>query len=391
MNFKLKLDYQIFLYIILLFIISCFFIYSSTSVSGQYAGSSSFVIKQFIFFIIGMLGMIIISKMEINHLKYISIALYCTLIISFLGLLFLPESIVRPINNARAWYQVPFIGTFQPSEFFKFPLLILTSWIIVRHIEEKRYENNAFNTLFLVFKILLLTIPPMILVYKQPDTGMIMLYMAMLFPLLFFLNIPKKILAIIMSIPPLIIGSLAFCYYYYQDFFFFFLLSVLSPHQISRINGWLDPFNYGDSAYQTRQAILAIGSGEIFGKGYLKNDVYIPEKHTDFIFANIAEEIGFVGGAIVLILYFVLLYRFVIITIKAGDLFSYLVSVGIISLLTFQVFQNVGMNIGLLPVTGITLPFLSYGGSSLISNMLLVGILLAINNSINKSIFSDDD
>ena len=133
--------------------------------------------------------------------------------------------------------------------------------------------------------------------------------------------------------------------------------------------------------------MLAIGSGEIAGKGYQGNDVYVPEKHTDFIFSTIAEETGFIGGGLVILLYFLLLYRLVILVMTANTTFAYMAGAGIIGLLTFQIFQNIGMTLGLLPVTGVTLPFLSYGGSSLLSNFLLLGVILALQKEEEQYFF----
>ena len=123
----------------------------------------------------------------------------------------------------------------------------------------------------------------------------------------------------------------------------------------------------------------------------MHNNVYIPEKHTDFIFSNIAEETGFVGASIVLIILFLIIFRFVQISLHANTQFTILLTSGIVSLFTFQVFQNVGMTMGLLPVTGVTLPFLSYGGSSLLSNMLLVGIIISIKHSYADFMFKTEE
>ncbi|WP_146550855.1 FtsW/RodA/SpoVE family cell cycle protein [Rummeliibacillus suwonensis] len=377
---KIKLDHQIVIYIIFLFIISCFFIYSSSLKSGQYGGAVNFVYKQIFFYIIGFVSMIIISKLDLEQLKAVSFFIYIVIFILLIGLIFAPESIARPINNAKAWYQIPFIGSFQPSEFLKFSFLILTSWIIVTH--NKKYNVHKLKTdSLLLGKVALLTLPPMLLVYIQPDTGMIMLYVSMLLPMLFFSGIQRKILIFILSIPISIFSFILSCYIFFNKFYQDKILGSLSPHQISRINGWLDPFNYGDSAYQTKQGLLAIGTGQVYGKGFMHNNVYVPEKHTDFIFSNIAEETGFIGASIVLVILFLIILRFVQISLNANTQFTILLTSGIVSLFTFQVFQNVGMTVGLLPVTGVTLPFLSYGGSSLLSNMMLVGIMMSIKNS----------
>ena len=368
------IDSYIVLYIGLLGVISCVFIYSSTEVFAQYAGS--FVVKQILFYIIGFVLMIGIGLLHVEHLKKFSWIFYVLIVLLLIGLIFAPENIARPINQAKAWYQVKYIGTFQPSEFLKFAFVLVVAKMIDRHYTKTDKQSLASDCM-LLSKIAIVTIPPMILVYIQPDTGMLLLYFALLIPMIYFSPISKKILISIAAIPVTIAISVVITYFQYPDFFQEQIVERLSPHQVSRVNGWLQPFEYEDSAYQTRQGILAIGSGELTGKGFLGNDVYVPEKHTDFIFATIAEETGFIGGTIVILLYFLLLYRLVLIIIKVKSVFSYTAGAGIVGLLTFQICQNIGMTLGLLPVTGVTLPFLSYGGSSLLSNFMLIGLLFA--------------
>mgnify|MGYP003439498098 FL=1 len=368
------IDSYILLYIGLLGAISCVFIYSSTEIFAQYAGS--FVVKQILFYIIGFVLMIGIGLLHVEHLKKFSWIFYVLIVLLLIGLIFAPENIARPINQAKAWYQVKYIGTFQPSEFLKFAFVLVVAKMIDTHYTKIDKQSLASDCM-LLSKIAIVTIPPMILVYKQPDTGMLLLYFALLIPMIYFSPISKKILVSIAAIPVTIVISVVITYFQYHDFFQEQIVERLSPHQVSRVNGWLQPFEYEDSAYQTRQGILAIGSGELTGKGFLGNDVYVPEKHTDFIFATIAEETGFIGGTIVILLYFLLLYRLVLIIIKVKSVFSYAAGAGIVGLLTFQICQNIGMTLGLLPVTGVTLPFLSYGGSSLLSNFMLIGLLFA--------------
>lgn len=387
---KIKVDSKIVIILILLCIISCTFIYTAVAGSSQYGNPKGYIIKQLAFFVLGLIAMVAIAQTDVSKLKTLGLGMYITIFALLLFLIVAPDSIAHPVNNAKSWYQIPVIGTFQPSEFMKFAMLILTAHIIVKHTD--RYPVKSLKKDFLLIgKILLLVVPPTLVVYKQPDTGMIMLYFAMIFPMLFFSKISKKILVPILALPISILAVFAYIYVFMNDFFQNTLVNMLSPHQQSRIRGWLDPFSYGDSAYQTKQGLLAIGSGKELGKGLAGNDVYIPEKQTDFIFANIAEEVGFIGASIVLIILFLLIFRFVQISLANKTQFTTLLTAGIISLLTFQIFQNVGMTMGLLPVTGVTLPFLSYGGSSLLSNMLLVGIMAAIQNENGDYMFTTKD
>lgn len=379
-----KLDKSLVISLSLLGIISCLFVHSSSTVFEQY--SSSFIIKQLFYYLIGFLVMYGVAMLDIEQLQKIGWPFYWAMVLLTFGLFIAPESIARTVNEAKRWYQIPVLGSFQPSEFLKFALLIVVSKVIVAHRE--KYVRPTFLTdMRLLFIIAVITLPPTLAVYKQPDTGMTMIYMSMIIPMIFFSGIQKKLLIIFTAIPVSILSVVVILYVKFNAFFTDKILNKLSGHQISRIYGWLQPNEHPDSSYQTRQGFSAIGSGQFTGKGYMKNNVYVVEKHTDFIFANIAEEVGFIGGAFVIALLFFVIYRIVLITVEAKDPFMTLMGAGISSLLAFQITQNVGMTIGLLPVTGMTLPFLSYGGSSLISNFMLIGIVMIIYNSYSGYMF----
>lgn len=379
-----KLDKSLVISLSLLGIISCLFVHSSSTVFEQY--TSSFIIKQFFYYLIGFLAMYGVATLDIEQLKKIGWPFYWAMVLLTFALFISPESIARTVNEAKRWYQIPVLGSFQPSEFLKFALLIVVSKVIVAHRE--KYVRPTFLTdMRLLFIIAVITLPPTLAVYKQPDTGMAMIYMSMIIPMIFFSGIQKKLLIIFTAIPVSILSVVVILYVKFNEFFTDKILNKLSGHQISRIHGWLQPNEHPDSSYQTRQGFSAIGSGQFTGKGYMQNNVYVVEKHTDFIFANIAEEAGFIGGAFVIALLFFVIYRIVLITVEAKDLFMTLMGAGISSLLAFQITQNIGMTIGLLPVTGMTLPFLSYGGSSLISNFMLMGIVMIIYNSYSGYMF----
>ncbi|MGE7998652.1 FtsW/RodA/SpoVE family cell cycle protein [Lysinibacillus sp. NPDC093190] len=379
-----KLDKSLVISLALLGIISCLFVHSSSTVFEQY--TSSFIIKQFFYYLIGFLVMYGVATLDIEQLKKIGWPFYWVMVLLTFALFISPESIARTVNEAKRWYQIPVLGSFQPSEFLKFALLIVVSKIIVAHRE--KYVRPTFLTdMRLLFIIAVITLPPTLAVYKQPDTGMAMIYMSMIIPMIFFSGIQKKLLIIFTAIPVSILSVVAILYVKFNEFFTDKILNKLSGHQISRIYGWLQPNEHPDSSYQTRQGFSAIGSGQFTGKGYMNNNVYVVEKHTDFIFANIAEEVGFIGAAFVITLLFFVIYRIVLITVEAKDPFMTLMGAGISSLLAFQITQNIGMTIGLLPVTGMTLPFLSYGGSSLISNFMLMGIVMIIYNSYSGYMF----
>ncbi len=233
----------------------------------------------------------------------------------------------------------------------------------------------------------MVTIIPSLFVYQQPDTGMVVLYLAGSTTVLFLSGLHKKILAAAAAVPTVAIAIFIYVYFLHPHVFYDQLIPILKPHQQERILGWLSPNEYADHAYQTKKAMLAVGSGELKGNGIGNGTVYIPEKHTDFIFATIAEEGGFMVASLVISLFFLLLYRMAVIGDKAESPFGQYVCFGLLMMYGLQIFQNIGMTVGLMPVKGISLPLLSYGGSSLLSNMIFLGIILSIRKPYQKYMF----
>jgi cell division protein FtsW (lipid II flippase) len=298
----------------------------------------------------------------------------------------MPTSVAPSILGAKRWYSFPLLGSIQPSEFFKIALLLFGSQLAYRH-NHFYLERTSWTDCLLIGKVLLVTVIPSLFVYQQPDTGMVVLYLAGSATVLFLSGINKKILAAAVIIPAAAITFLMYIYFQHPSVFFEQLVPLLKPHQQERILGWLSPDEYTDNAYQTKKAILAVGSGELKGNGIGHNKVYIPEKHTDFIFATIAEEGGFIAASLIIVLFFLLLYQMAIIGQKAETSFEQYVCFGLMVMYCLQIFQNIGMTIGIMPVKGISLPLLSYGGSSLFSNMIFLGIILSIRKPYRKYMF----
>ncbi|MGZ7147938.1 FtsW/RodA/SpoVE family cell cycle protein [Bacillus sp. BC08] len=380
-----NLDKKLLLILCMFCIISITAIYSSQQ-TGQY-GSTNFALQQGRNYIIGFVLLIIVASIDWDQWQKLSWPLYIVGFASIVILKILPESTFTPVKlGAKRWFQFPVIGQIQPSEFFKIALIIFVANLVVKH--NAQFMIRTFKTdLLLVGKIMLASIPPIVLVYKQPDTGMVFLYAAAIASIIFISGIQKKLIAILTVIPVTILSTLIFIYVRYPDFFFNELVIKLKDHQQSRIKGWLNPVENVDQGYQTQQSLLAVGSGELHGKGFSQGSVYIPEKHTDFIFATIAEEGGFIIASFVILVLLLLIYRITIIAHSAESLFGTLLCAGAISVLTLQIFQNIGMIVGMMPVKGIALPFLSYGGSSLFSNMIMMGLILSVHKSYKKYMF----
>ena len=165
----------------------------------------------------------------------------------------------------------------------------------------------------------------------------------------------------------------------------------VDPYQFKRIDSWLDPQSYSqDAGMQLLRSLLAIGSGQTAGKGFGNREVYMPESHSDFIFSTIGEEFGFIGGSIVIILFFILIFQLTRTGLETKNQFYSYLCTGVIAMMSFHAFQNIGMTIQLLPITGIPLPFISYGGSSLLSNMIAMGMILSIRYHYKQYMFSSE-
>lgn len=381
-----KLDGFILLILFAFFILSLVFIYSSTK-SGGY-GTQNFALKQGINYIIGFIILLLIARLDIDQIQRLAWPLYIISFISLIVLKYSPASIAPMILGAKRWFSIPVLGSIQPSEYFKIALIILVASLITKH--NIMYPVKTMKTdLWLISKVFLVTLPPSIIVYIQPDTGMVFLYFFAVVSMLYLSGIQRKMVAIFVIVPLVIMGVLVYLYYYQPDVIFKQLIPMLSPHQQQRIIGWLNPAGNSNDAYQTQRSLLAVGSGETFGKGILQGNVYVPEKYTDFIFSTAAEETGFFGASFVIILFFMLIYRIIGTGHESETGFGAYICTGIAFSMAVQIFQNIGMVVGLMPVKGISLPFLTYGGSSLFSSMISMGIILSIRKTFGLYMFKN--
>ncbi|TDL73903.1 rod shape-determining protein RodA [Rhodococcus qingshengii] len=381
-NTTSKLDYSLVFILILLFLASCASIYSAQA-SGQY--DSNFLIKQIIFYGIGCGIIAAVIRLDSDQLKKLTWYAYGVGIFLLILLIIAPESIAPVINGAKNWFKVPGIGSLQPSEFVKIFIILALAKVIEDH-----HQKNAVKTIatdfWLLIKLGIVTMVPLILIIKQ-DLGTSLVFLAILLGMIFISGITWKLLVPIFSIGTALISVI----------FYFVLLKPeilekylgVKQYQFSRIYSWLDPYNFQSSAgYQLTRSLLAIGSGQTGGKGYGNREVYLPESHTDFIFSVVGEEYGFIGASVLVSLFFLLIYHITKVGMETKNNFYTYICVGVISMITFHVFQNIGMTIGVLPITGIPLPFISYGGSSLMGNMLGLGLIFSIRYHYKKYMFS---
>ncbi|NAN68218.1 rod shape-determining protein RodA [Staphylococcus epidermidis] len=372
-NWLRKVDWILVLVISLLALTSVILI-SSAMGGGQY--SANFSIRQIIYYIFGAIIsflIMIISPKKIKNNTYILYSIFCVLLI---GLLILPETSITPIiNGAKSWYSFGPISI-QPSEFMKIILILALAKTISKH-NQFTFNKSFQSDLMLFFKILGVSIIPMALILLQNDLGTTLVLCAIIAGVMLVSGITWRILAPLFIVA-FVSGSSIILAIIYKPSLIENLLGI-KMYQMGRINSWLDPYSYSSGdGYHLTESLKAIGSGQLLGKGYNHGEVYIPENHTDFIFSVIGEEMGFIGSVLLILLFLFLIFHLIRLASKIDSQFNKVFIIGYVSLIVFHVLQNIGMTVQLLPITGIPLPFISYGGSSLWSLMTGIGVVLSI-------------
>ncbi|MFY9113889.1 MAG: rod shape-determining protein RodA, partial [Dethiobacteria bacterium] len=315
-----------------------------------------FVKRQAIWLGAGLIGIIFISLID-----YINFSSWARYIYVINLLLLVAVLVVGRGDNVKRWIDLGFIDI-QPSEYAKLTLII----ILARLLSEK--EGQLGKRFSASIPALIYTAVLTALIFLQPDLGTAMVIVAILLGLLYVAGINLKYLFYMLGS-----GAVAF------PFLWMFLEGYQKKRLMIFLNPEMDPLGYG---YQLMQSIIAVGSGSIWGKGLFEGTQvrlnYLPEQHTDFIFAVLGEELGFIGAVGLLFLFFLLIYRILWIGSQSKDVFGSLICSGVAIMLSFHVLVNIGMTIGIMPVTGLPLPFISYGGNSLLINFLAIGLVLNI-------------
>lgn len=379
------LNYNIIFILILLCCISCVAIYSA-QLTGQY--KDNFVMQQLIWYAVGIGIIVFVMRLDTEQFYRLSWYLYGISLFILLVLVVSPNSIAPMRNGAKSWFVIPGLGSIQPSEFMKMTLIIALSRVCVVHNEKFRVRTIN-SDIKLLLKIFIFTLIPIGLIMLQPDMGTALVLIAIFLGMVFISGINWKILTAVFGTVGVIFATAFYMVLYHAQFLKDYF--GVKDHQFNRIYSWLKPEEYASSlSYNYMKTVTAIGSGSVSGKGFGQGVVYVPEKHSDFIFGAIGEDFGFIGSSIVISIFMLLIYNIVSIVLRSKDDFSKYICTGIISYIVFHVFQNIGMDVGILPITGIPLPFISYGGSSLMGSMLAMGIILKISSETDSFMFSND-
>jgi rod shape determining protein RodA len=369
--------------LLLLCFISCLGIKSATPLITK-GNPSTYWLKQLIFYVMSFTLMIIVFKISNDRIYSSMWIIYSILIILLVGLAiehFLHTRLgiqivpmAKYAGGATSWYKLPGFDL-QPSEFMKIILVVVMADIVDKH-NTKYLVHNLHNDCLLIGKILAVSMPPCILVYLQNDAGVTMIMLASVAFIIFISGIQAGWFIIGGIIIAAVLGVMVYIFLYEHDLF---ANLMGGDHKLGRFYGWIDPEGtYGDQGYQLFNALLSYGTAGLWGHGMETALINLPEAQTDFIFAVIALSFGFAGGGFTILVICILDILLIRIGFKSKNNRDKYFTAGIFGLLIFQQVWNIGMVLGLFPITGITLPFLSYGGSSLLSYMIAMGIFLDI-------------
>ena len=378
-SFDSRVDYSLILPVFCLLVIGVVAIY--IAVSHDYPNNVWPILGQQLAWIaLGIIFSFVVMFFNTKFLWQSTPYLYgLGLALMVLPLVFYNPSLVAA-TGAKNWVSIGGYTLFQPSECMKISYILMLAYVIVTFT--KKYKDQA-RTIGLDFLLILwmivFTIPVLVLLALQSDLGTAMVFVAIFAGLVLLSGVSWKIIIpVFVTVVSAITGFLAI--FITKDGRAFMHQLGMPTYQINRILAWLNPFDYAQTTtYQQAQGQIAIGSGGVFGQGFNVSNLLIPVRESDMIFTVIAEDFGFIGSVVVIALYLLLIYRMLKITLKSNNQFYTYISTGFIMMLLFHIFENIGAVTGLLPLTGIPLPFISQGGSAIISNLIGVGLLLSMS------------
>jgi rod shape determining protein RodA len=333
---------------------------ASHNLANELTGDEGFFVnKQIVSLMLGLIAMIVVATFDYRLAKVYAF-------LAFGAVVFLLLLVLTPIGDETAGAQrwITLFGfQFQPSEFAKLTMVAALAAFLSEIKGDVRLDH--------VWRAAFIAAAPMALIFLQPDIGTMMVFAATLIGLLVVAGARARYIAILV-LTAIFLGIVAFN------------IGIVKDYQIDRLTSFLDPAaDPLRAGYNRQQAEIAIGSGGLFGRGYLAgtqtNLDFVPEQHTDFVFTVVGEELGFAGAIGLLALYGVLIWRGFRTALMSRDSFGTLMVAGIVTMLAFQVFVNIGMTMGIMPVTGIPLPLVSYGGTAMITNWMAIGLILNVH------------
>ncbi len=344
-------------------------------INSAVGGDRSYINRQLIGLFGGLMIAIILSLISYRFILRFSVLIYLACI-GILAAVIVMGQLGGAGTGSQRWIELPVLGRLQPSEFVKIGLIVFFSWFLQKN--QERIDQPLILLL-----IAALAAAPLLLIMKQPDLSTSIVIMVFILCLIYIAGISYKWIIGALSVG---IPGIALIIYLAQHN----MVPFLRPYQVNRILAFINPEKYADLDLQQKNSEMAIGSGQLYGKGLfndtaisVKNGNFLSEEHTDFIFSVIGEELGFVGCMIVLLLYLWFIYECLRMAGKAKDISGKLICTGMAALVGFQAFTNIAVATGVFPNTGLPLPFISYGVSSLVS--LYIGVGLVLNVGLQPS------
>ena len=380
-----NLNFKIIIYALILSIIGIFMVHSATqneAVTGMFTTTQ----KQILGMVIGLVLMMILTCIDYHKLIKYSIVFY---VISMALLIYVKYINPLNISNANRWMRLPGFGTIQPSEFSKVAVVLMAVFVLIR------IQKHINNVLYLLgyFVVTGITV---YLIYVEPDLSTSMIIVFALVAMVFVTGISWKWVGGVLGVAAVLVGALLFCIYEPEQktLNWFIEKDILQQYQVNRINSYFFPEDYPDQTRQQLNSVMAIGGGQLLGKGLnnstyesVKNGNFLSEEQCDFIFAVVGEELGFAGSAFIILIYLLLFIEGLRVAGRSPDLEGKLLASGFVTILLIQCFINMGVAMLLLPNTGTPLPFISAGMSSLISTYIMMGIMLNISMHRKMKVF----
>ncbi len=365
-----KMEWTIVAILLFFMVISSFLIYSATL---NLADIHNLHIRNVLNYALGFVVFFAMSMLDYRLLLKGSIYLYGVGVALLVAVYFFGAE----LNGAKSWFLLPLGFSFQPAELMKLLLILVLAWRL------SKCKGSQLEVTRDILPIIGLTALPFLLVLIQPDLGNDIIYVVIMLGMAWIGNVKYTHVLIGLVAAGVLLFSFLYLYHTFHDPIYHYLDEKGVGHWAKRIDTFLDPESVSkDDAYQVMKSKIAIGSGGLKGEGYLGgNSVHrgsIPLAFSDSIFVVIGEEFGFIGAAVLLLAYFLLIYRLILISIQCTDFSGSLIIIGIVSMFVFQIFENIGMLVGVMPLTGITLPFVSYGGTSVLINMMCLGMASSI-------------
>ncbi|MGX4686584.1 FtsW/RodA/SpoVE family cell cycle protein [Vagococcus sp. JNUCC 83] len=368
------IDYRILLPVFFLSIIGLMSMY--VAISGEYSSADAIkkMLQQVLWYAIGASALYVTMVIKPDIIWRLTPYAYGFGIILMIALLFFYDAALAIETGSKNWFRIGSL-TFQPAELVKILYILMLAYVVTRHNQEHKVRDLKTDGL-LIGKMILVTLPIAILLNLQNDFGTMLVFLAILGGVFLVSGISWKIILSVVGGFAVIGTTLIFLVTTENGRQILYKLGFKS-YQFARIDAWLDPFfDPTGQSYQQVQALLAIATGGFFGKGFNVSDVHVPVRSSDMIFSVIAENFGFIGSVFVILMYLLLIYRLINACFETKNVFFSYVTAGVVMLILFHVFENIGANIGLLPLTGIPLPFISQGGSALVSSMIGVGLVM---------------